>query len=147
MIASAYLMVLHEDYFITEMYKLLGETEDDKPYLKELIDVSSGYGDIIKTTASNSGEIEIFVYGKNDSSCKELAQLVKTTIEGERGDLIDSFGEHDLILLEDVCTVVSDNGLRSYQKSQLDSYTTYESAARGVLDALSEEEKLLDYSQ
>ena len=49
------------------------------------------------------GVMKLYVYGKDEHTCKKLVELVKNVIDRKKGNVEQQFGQHELILIEDVC--------------------------------------------
>ena len=137
---EAYRGELRSEKFLGKVEELSGGSEEMSPYCMEMIDCNNSFGQNITGNNSAVGILTISVYAEDEETCRELANLVKETIESKKADVIGKIGNHQLSLIEDVCDYSSDIELLKYQKDNIDKSVAFSNTAREVKNKLTEEE-------
>lgn len=121
---ETYKAELRTNEFTTKLNELVGNDECTMPYGTELVDCANKYGHLNEMT-SGVGVLMISVYGNNEQTCKELASLVMETIQAGKGNVTEKFGEHEIFLIEENCSYISDPDLLRYQQENINKLSTY----------------------
>lgn len=134
-VANAYKASINDEVFVDNLRIGLGLTDSDMTgYLIEYVDGSNYFGsqllpyvDVDGDSQSSSMDtgnlIRISVYASDEEQCTVLLQIVQDAIEQKKTVISQKFGDHDLILMEKYCKLVSDSRLLLYQKRNLDFLT------------------------
>lgn len=136
---EAYQASLRSEEFTARLVEVTGIDENDASYETERIDCINKYG-ALNTPANDSGIMMISVYGRDEQSCRELAELVKESITSRKADVTGKFGEHDITLVEDSCSYISDADLLKYQQDNISKLSTYATSLETMKGKLSDEE-------
>ena len=124
-IVQAYQAALGDGEFKEKLQNEL-DTKDGKAssYIMEQVDCNNSYG--ARLNAGNTiGIMKVSIYGDTEETCRNLAAVVKATLNEKKEELVRQFGEHDMILTEETYNYVSDNELLAYQKTNIDRLYNY----------------------
>ena len=136
---EAYQASLRSEEFTARLVEITGIDENDVSYETERIDCINKYG-ALNTPTDDSGIMMISVYGRDEQSCRELAELVKESISSGKADVTGKFGEHDITLIEDSCSYISNADLMKYQQDNISKLATYATSLETMKGKLSDEE-------
>lgn len=116
----AYQASLDDDSFREKLQNEWDETYGEaSAYVAEQVDCNNLYGSRLNSN-STIGIMSVSVYGSSEEMCRNLAAIVKETLNEKTQELSRQFGDHDLILTEETYNFVSDNELLAYQKNNID---------------------------
>lgn len=140
-IAQAYQTVLLDKNTIETIQKKLEINEISKQYCIELIDFENNYG--YPTTIQNTSNyiMTISVYGQDEKSCKEIAEIIKNKIIESKGLVEEKFGLHELIFTGEENGYIANNYLLEYQNLNIDKLRTYTKTLEDLKNKLTAEEK------
>lgn len=138
-IVGAYKVQLRSQEFTAKLKELADSDEKNVSYIKELIDCDNNYG---KTDAVTGGNdvMMISVYGADERTCKEMAELVKEVISSGKAEVTKQMGEHDITLIEDNCEYVADIELLKFQQENISKCSAYFNTIRDLRGKLSDDE-------
>lgn len=138
-IIDAYEARLQSEEFTKKLMELTNCDEKAVSYKKELIDCTNEYGQN-DTDIKENGIMMISIYGDEEQNCKELVQLVKETIDSEKGAISKLVGEHDISLIEDSCNYVVDVKLLKYQQENISKLSVYATNIGSIKNQLTNDE-------
>ncbi len=107
------------------------------PYATELVDLNNVYGDTTSTSGADN-IITITIYGSTQAECESLSTLVKETIASQADAMTAQFDEHDVTIVSEGIKATTDIDLSSYQKRNIDTYTSYKTSLETQKEGLSD---------
>ena len=128
-IIQSYKTLLRTEEFASSIVEVMEMDDDSLLYCLELVDLYNVYGKMSIPTESYN-MFTISVYGSTEENCRKMSELVKSTIDTFGVDMIEQFGEHDIMLIDDITKNVSDINLSSYQKLNIDYLSSYNTALK-----------------
>ncbi|MBD5542792.1 MAG: hypothetical protein HDR01_00750 [Lachnospiraceae bacterium] len=136
---ETYQATLRSEEFMTRLIEVTGIDEKDISYETERIDCVNKYG-TINMPVNDPGIMMISIYSDDEQECLELAELVKEFIISEKATVTEKFGEHDIILIEESCSCISDADLFKYQQDNISRLSTYATSLETMKGKLTDEE-------
>lgn len=136
-LVQAYKASLKTDEFRKSIVTTLDLDEAASPYATELVDMNNVYGDVVVTTEAEN-IITISIYGLTDTDCDTLSTLVKDTISAQTVTMTEQFGEHDVTIVSEGVKATTDIDLSTYQKRNIDTYTSYKTSLESQAGSLSD---------
>ena len=106
-IIQSYKTLLRTEEFASSIVEVMEMDDDSLLYCLELVDLYNVYGKMSIPTESYN-MFTISVYGSTEENCRKMSELVKSTIDTFGVDMIEQFGEHDIMLIDDITKNVSD---------------------------------------
>lgn len=122
-IVQSYESQLSSELFAQKVSEKLGLKEPNELYGIELVDCTNQYG---KPIVNDTNILAISVYAPDKETCQTLIQLVKENVQSGKTFVTESFGEHEIVLLEEDCKEASDIQLLEYQQKNLDKISSYD---------------------
>ena len=121
-LVQRYVSVLRSEEMVNEIEKIFGTTEG---FDMERIDLTNEYGEL-RQTQSDDGLLNISIYGKDETECTEIANLVKKQIENSYSSISAALGEHQLVVMHDSCKTVVNDNLLIYQRANVERLYDYD---------------------
>lgn len=123
------------------LYEWLADEKDMPASVNELIslDISTVYANGNMLLAQDT--LGVTLSYAEEEGCKELKELVWEYLQSKQKELALTVGEHQLVLLDDSFSYVTDVNLLDKQRSYAANVVSYQTAYAKAADALEEKEK------
>lgn len=139
---EAYKSVLTSANFKQKLVEILGGEEKAGQYYTEVVDCNNQYGHNIASSQNNGNLMVISIYNADEEMCKKIAGLVKEAIETNKSEITNTFGEHDIALVSENCSLVADNNLVTYQRAKIDNLYNIQVAMDNMVNNMTPNEKI-----
>ncbi|MBE5881059.1 MAG: hypothetical protein E7289_01925 [Lachnospiraceae bacterium] len=111
---EAYNAVVQTEEFAKQIKNVIAD-ENVKPYAMELIDNTE-----TSDTDKAAGVFSIYVRAQDEDTCMQLKEIVKKAVEDNKANVNSMFGEHEIVLLQDVVYKTNSPELLVEQKESVD---------------------------
>lgn len=122
-----------------EVKEKLEIDEELYPYVQELIECK-----INKNTSEPNavgGILTITISGLDKEMCDVLSNVVKDKMNSGKIDISQRVGEHDLVLLKDICIFKVDPDVLTYQKQNVEKLVSISTAMKNLDKDFTDEER------
>lgn len=113
--------------------------EEFYPYVQELIECK-----IDKNTSEPNavgGILTISISGLDKEMCDAVSNVVKDAMNSGKIGITQQVGEHDLVLLKDICIFKADPELLTYQKQNVEKLVSISTAMKNLDKDFTDEER------
>ncbi len=124
--------------------------DDELSYIEELIEVETGgivsENDTVLGMLTTMNQITIQIQAPQEEDCRTMADIIKTRITQGTAGLQETYGEFEILLLNESYAVKSDNDLRSYQDNRYSALNTLRGAVNSLTSGMTDDQKEYYYT-
>lgn len=142
---NSYETYINNNGIINEVKNQLDYSIEDS-YLGELIlakDSQNNDGVQVSIEESKSTAFSVIIIGQDAQNADELAEAVKTAIQTYSAKLSNTIGSHDLVLVDQYASIISDETLIEKQSDLQTSINTLRTQLTTLTDGFSDTQKQL----